>query len=116
MKIHVARDFAMGGLNLYFVNDEGTRILTPHSVTNGVIAWQENDVEEGTVVDPTLRLSSVYAEAMIDGFRHYLSETQHIVTEKVYEREAARVDKMLDALIAQPPTVIDDRPRNAWES
>lgn len=111
MRVNFHQDFATGGLNIYFLNDEGTEVMVPDSVgPYGTISWRTEPLDEAVVPTATLRLASVYAQPFEEGFKRYLGERNHIVPEKVYEREAARVDKLIDAMI-KPPVVVAERYR-----
>jgi hypothetical protein len=103
MRVHFHQ--APMGLEIYMVEDQDnvTSVLRVREITeSGAIVVELVHVPEGEVVPPSMVLGYPYAHAFEEGFKRFLGERDHIVPEKVYEREAGRVDKLLDALIAPP--------------
>lgn len=99
MRIHFSQNHFGRGLEIYFISDDGTRQYIIDEIDGrGVMQVSEHSIPDGTVVEPSLVLGYPYAEAFEEGFKRFLGERTHIVPEKVYEREAARVDKLLDHL------------------
>lgn len=68
---------------------------------------RQDVLEEGVTPKPFLEMASIFSGPFIDGFKRFLGERDDLpkdtVPKEIYDREAARVDKMIDFAIAAPP-------------
>lgn len=98
MKFHVGQNWQAGSLEIYALSDDGTQQLRLKAVDDGTITVEQEELPEGVAASPFMRLSGVYAVEFEEGFKRYLGQKEHIVPKEVYEREAGRVDSLLNTV------------------
>jgi hypothetical protein len=96
-------------LDIYVIDHALQKCLVMVGAADGVPSVVEREAREGTRPYPFLSMSYAYADPFLDAMRSFLGNTvEHGVSKEIYEREAQRVDKMLD-LFSRPPVVIDGK-------